>query len=471
MKPAKILLLDFNPTAGSSGALRDILESHTGRDDIELTQEVIKGGDGVPGPAGLSRLISSDRPDVIFLAPSEGPRGETQELFRSLECESVTAPVIVVSETGGADEMFEWLKLGAADFITAPLKANEVLPRVWQLLEQGGRRANHAQALKGRLAARLLIGESPAFLKEVGKIPLVSKCGASVLISGETGTGKEVCARAIHYLSPRANKPFIPVNCGAIPTELVENELFGHERGAFTGAKDTQAGLIQEADGGTLFLDELDCLPLLAQVKLLRFLQEKEYRPLGSAKTYRTDVRVIAAANRSPEEAVEAGKLRQDLYYRLNVIPLVLPPLRERREDIPLLARHFLAKYAVEFDKPVTDFSAETIRRLVSYDWPGNVRELEHVVVRAVVLCAQSQIRDSDISLPLRAEAAAEESFQGAKNRIIAEFEKSFVERALLLNHGNISRAARAAKKSRRAFWELIRKHQIDVKTLKLHAS
>jgi len=470
MKPAKILLLFLNPTAAPTGTLRDILESRPGRDGIELTQEVIRSGDGGTDPAELSRLISSAGPDLIFLVPSGGLLAETRELFRSLEGERLTAPIIVVSETGGADETFEWLKLGAAEIIKAPEKAGDVPARVWQFLEQGSRGDAQAQALKRQLGTRLLIGESPAFLKEVGKIPLLSKCGASVLISGETGTGKEVCARAIHYLSPRANKPFIPVNCGAIPTDLVENELFGHERGAFTGAKDSQVGLIQEADGGTLFLDEVDCLPLLAQVKLLRFLQEKEYRPLGSAKTCHADVRVIAATNCGPEEAVEAGKLRQDLYYRLNVIPLVLPPLRERREDIPLLARHFLAKYSAEFSKPVTDFAAESIRRLVSYDWPGNVRELEHVVVRAVVLCTQSYIRDVDISLPVRAAEAALESFQGAKDRIIAEFEKSYIERTLLMNHGNISRAARAAQKSRRAFWELIRKHQIDVKTLKLHA-
>ncbi|HEX8294524.1 MAG TPA: sigma-54 dependent transcriptional regulator [Pyrinomonadaceae bacterium] len=471
MKPAKILLLDLNPTASSSSTLRGIFDARPVRDDIQLTQEIIRGGEGGKVPAELSRLISSNRPDVIFLVPPAGAHGERGELFRSLECECQATPVVVVSETGGADEMFEWLRLGAADFITAPLRADDVLPRVRQLLEQDSGRDGQAQALKGQLGTRLLIGESPAFLKEVGKIPLLSKCGASVLISGETGTGKEVCARAIHYLSPRAKKPFIPVNCGAIPIDLVENELFGHERGAFTGAKDSQVGLIQEADGGTLFLDEVDCLPLLAQVKLLRFLQEKEYRPLGSAKTCRADVRVVAATNCDPEAAVKAGKLRQDLYYRLNVIPLVLPPLRDRREDIPLLARHFLARYAAEYDKPVTDFSAETVRRLVSYDWPGNVRELEHVVVRAVVLCTQTRIRDEDIFLPMRAAAAAEESFQGAKNRIIAEFEKSYIERALLMNHGNISRAARAAQKSRRAFWELIRKHQIDVKTLKLHAS
>jgi DNA-binding NtrC family response regulator len=470
MKPAKILLLDFNPTASTGDALREIIAPRPDHDDIELTQEIVRGGDSGPNLVGLLKVITSHGPDVVFLLLSGERHGEARELFRALEREGLTTPVIVVSETGGADEMFDWLKLGAADFITAPLKAGDVLPRIWQLLEQNPDREGQSHSLKKRLGTQLLVGESPAFLNEVGKIPLLSKCSAGVLISGETGTGKEVCARAIHYLSPRANKPFIPVNCGAIPTELVENELFGHERGAFTGAKDSQTGLIQEADGGTLFLDEVDCLPLLAQVKLLRFLQEKEYRPLGSTKTCRADVRVIAATNCGPEKAVEAGKLRQDLYYRLNVIPLVLPPLRDRREDIPLLARHFLAKYSDEFGKRVTDFSAETIRRLISYDWPGNVRELEHVVVRAVVLCAQSRIGEADISLPLGATAAIEESFQGAKSRIIAEFEKSYIERALLMHHGNISRAARAAQKSRRAFWELIRKHHIDVKTLKLYA-
>ena len=203
----------------------------------------------------------------------------------------------------------------------------------------------------------------------------------------------------------------------------------------------------------------------------MRFLQEKEYRSLGSTKTCRADVRVIAATNSDPEEAVKAGNLRRDLYYRLDVIPLVLPPLRERREDIPILARHFLAKYSAEFDKQVMDFTPEAIQLLVSYEWPGNVRELEHIVVRAIVLSAQALIRDADISLSPGASVELQESFQRAKNRIIAEFEKGYIERALLTSHGNISKAARAAQKSRRAFWELIRKHHIDVDGLKLRAS
>jgi two-component system response regulator GlrR len=469
MKPIKILLLDLNPAASSGRALWSILESHPGLGSIELRQDVVRDDGAVFRPDELLKIISVSRPDVIFLVPSEGLLKQPQALFQSARRESLTAPVIVLAETGGADEMLGWLKAGAADFISTPLDASHVLPRVSQLLEQ----ISHAgkQTFKDKLGTKLLVGESHAFLEEVNKIPLLAKCNASVLISGETGTGKEVCARTIHYLSPRANKPFIPVNCGAIPTELVENELFGHERGAFTGAKSSQVGLIHEADGGTLFLDELDCLPILSQVKLLRFLQEKEYRALGSAKTCRVDVRVIAATNSDPQEAVEVGNLRRDLYYRLNVIPLVLPPLRERWEDIPLLAHHFLSKYAAEFDKQVMDFSPEAIQLLVSYEWPGNIRELEHVVVRAVVLSAQALITEADIVLSSRASVALQESFRGAKDKVIAEFEKSYIERALLINHGNISKAARAAKKSRRSFWELIRKHHIDVDHLKPHAS
>src|SRR5438270_3307488 len=399
MKPTRILLLDLNPSANSGSALKAILESCDRPNGIELRHEAVGENSAALRPGEMLEVISSSQPDVIILIPHEGLLEQTRTLFQSMRREGLTAPLIIVTETGEADEMFEWLKLGAADFINTPLKASNILPRVWQLLEQTPRGGLQTQALKERLGSKFLVGESPAFLEEVNKIPLLARCNASVLISGETGTGKEVCARAIHYLSPWASKPFIPVNCGAIPAELVENELFGHERGAFTGAKSSQVWLIQEAEGGTLFLDEIDCLPLLSQVKFLRFLQEKEYRSLGSTKTCRADVRVIAATNSDAEEAVKAGKLRRDLYYRLNVIPLVLPPLRERREDIPSLARHFLAKYAAEFDKQVTDFSSEAIQSLVSYEWPGNVRELEHVVVRAVVLSTQTLIRGVDIAL------------------------------------------------------------------------
>ena len=315
-----------------------------------------------------------------------------------------------------------------------------------------------------------LLGESPAFLAEIRKIPLLAQCDVHVLISGETGTGKELCARAIHYLSPRAGRPFIAVNCGAIPVELVENELFGHERGAFTDASTAQGGLIHEAEGGTLFLDEIACLPLLAQVKLLRFLQDKEYRRLGSTKTQQGDVRVVAAMNIDLEEAVREGKLRQDLYYRLNIIPLVLPPLRERREDIPLLARYFLAKYAAQLNKDVTDCSPDVMQLLVLYEWPGNVRELEHTIERAVVLSEQAVIHKADIILPRVAAAAHQDSFQEAKAKVIAQFERTYIQGLLLAHQGNITKAARAAQKNRRAFWQLMRKHLLDAHSFKSSA-
>jgi transcriptional regulator with PAS, ATPase and Fis domain len=321
--------------------------------------------------------------------------------------------------------------------------------------------------MKAKFGLKQMIGESASFLSEIKKIPVLARSDVIVLITGETGTGKELCARAIHYLSPRSRAPFMPINCGAIPVDLVENELFGHEKGAYTGAAESRTGLIAEAEGGTVFLDEIDCLPLAAQVKLLRFLQEKEYRPLGARKMKKADVRLLAAMNIDPVEAIAEGRLRQDLYYRLNVIPLAIPPLRERREDIPLLVRHFLMKYAVQFNKSIVDISEEAMQLLQLYDWPGNVRELEHNVERAVVLSKERIIEPKDIVLPA-SEADPQESFHDAKMKMTAAFEKAYIERFLLAHHGNISQAARAAQKNRRSFWELIRKYEIDVENFKI---
>lgn len=317
------------------------------------------------------------------------------------------------------------------------------------------------QTLREKLGLRHLVGRSPAFHAALATIPIVARTDTNVLILGESGTGKEICARAVHYLSPRAGKPFVPVNCGAIPTELVENELFGHIRGAFTGAFTTQQGLIREAEGGTLFLDEVDTLPPLAQVKLLRFLQERQYRLLGSTKTLQADVRVIAASNVDLEEAVQSGKLRRDLYYRLNTVPITLPPLRERLEDIPLLARHFLAKYAAELNKPARDFSAEALHALVLYEWPGNVRELEHIVERTVVLSDREIIGETDLLLPCLGTAASLDSFREAKAKVVARFERAYIHSLLVAYRGNITKAAQAARKNRRAFWQLMNKHGI----------
>jgi DNA-binding NtrC family response regulator len=295
---------------------------------------------------------------------------------------------------------------------------------------------------------------------------MVAKSEAAVLISGETGTGKEMVARAIHYLSPRAGRPFVPVNCGAIPVELLENELFGHDRGAFTGAAVAHTGLIQEAEEGTLFLDEVNCMPLLAQVKLLRFLQSKEYRRLGSTKALNGDVRIISASNADLDHELAAGTLRRDLYYRLNVVPIVLPPLRARGNDIVLLARHFLAQYTAKLNTPVVDFSPEAERKLLLYSWPGNVRELEHVIERMLILCDEKIIREEHIVLPSDVNPS-QMSFQEMKASVISQFEMTYIQSLLSVYKGNITRAAQAAQKERRTFWELVRKHNIDVQQFK----
>jgi transcriptional regulator with PAS, ATPase and Fis domain len=314
---------------------------------------------------------------------------------------------------------------------------------------------------------RHLVGESPLFRAAVEKIPVVAKWDVGVLICGETGTGKDLFSRAIHYLSPRAGHPFVPVNCGALPVELMENELFGHERAAFTGAATSAPGLVQEAEGGTLFLDEVDALSPAAQVKLLRFLQEKEYRPLGSPRTRQADVRVLAATNADPEKAVEEGRLRRDLYYRLNVVRLELPPLRHRREDVPLLARHTLARLNRQFGLSFSGFTPEALQALSLYDWPGNVRELAHVIERAVVLCGAGceRLGCEHLLLSRSPSGKPAETFREAKARTIAEFERNYVRTLLTTHGGNITRAARAAGKDRKSFWDLIRTHRIDVES------
>jgi DNA-binding NtrC family response regulator len=288
---------------------------------------------------------------------------------------------------------------------------------------------------------------------------------------GQSGTGKELFARAIHYLSPRMTHPFVAVSCGAIPVDLLENEMFGHKKGAFTGATTSQLGLISEAEGGTLFLDEIDCLPLLAQSKLLRFLQEGEYKPLGSSKSQHADVRVIAASNIDLEQAVKERKLRQDLYYRLNIARVTLPALCDRRDDIPLLAEHFLAKYAHEFGRSARVLSEAATRKLMFYDWPGNIRELENTIERAVMLTEKKRISDTEIFLPDAAGYIKDESFQEVKARVVTQFERTYINNLMVAYHGNVSQAARAAKKNRRAFWELIRKHNVDVQSFRTNSA
>lgn len=317
-----------------------------------------------------------------------------------------------------------------------------------------------------------LIGTSPAFNCVQAFIKRFSACGAPVLILGETGTGKELVARALHYMSPRGNQPFVPVNCGALPDQLFENEFFGHERGAFTDARNAQKGLVAMAHGGTLFLDEIDSLSPKAQAALLRFLQDREYRPLGSQTVYKADVRLISATNAKLAMLAKEGLFRQDLFFRLDVVSIEIPPLRKRREDIPLLASHFLRQFGSMYgiEKPRLDALAEA--QIWAHPWPGNVRELENVMHRAV-LAAGGSLVEGPLNLTSMGEEVTPEApqlgadeFTGglkrAKARYMMDFERRYLNWILTRTRGNVSAAARCAEADRRQLGRLIRRHGID---------
>jgi len=307
-----------------------------------------------------------------------------------------------------------------------------------------------------------LVGESDNFLRIMEKIPLLAQPDAPVLILGETGTGKELVARAIHSHSSRQRKPFIPVNCGTLPDHLFENELFGHVKGAFTDASSAEKGLVAEAEGGTLFLDEIDALSPAAQIKLLRFLQHREYRSLGSAKSRIADVRILAATNADLWQQVQAKSFREDLYHRLNVLSLTVPPLRDRTEDILLLAEHFLTVYREQHRREPLCLSPSAQQKLLTYSWPGNVRELEGVVQRAVILAPAPTLQSDDIDLPCMHNGFAKEAFHVAKAQAVERFEHAYLVELLAAHQGNISQAAKTAGKDRRTLQKLLHKYHLE---------
>ena len=336
--------------------------------------------------------------------------------------------------------------------------------------------ANLVKRLRDSQGLANLVGEAPAFVAAILRIPVMARSERTVMISGETGTGKEIVARAIHYLSDRAPYPFVPINCGSLPDTLVEAELFGHEAGAFTDARGRRAGLIEEAERGTVFLDEVDQLSYRAQVALLRVLQDKFFRPLGSAEERHANVRFLAASNASLTEVVRSRAFRPDLYYRLSVFEVVLPPLRERRTDILLLAQHFVRKHSSP-DKLPLNFSAAAQGALLASDWPGNVRELENAVIRSIEFCEGGSIEVADLGLNAGTSGDYEtpkvndsiaptgaSTFQELKKRTIEAFERQYLTKLMTEQRGNIARASRISGKERRDLSKLLKKHSIDPK-------
>jgi len=310
-----------------------------------------------------------------------------------------------------------------------------------------------------------LLGASPAFERMVADIRMLARTDAPALIDGETGSGKELAARAIHYLGDRGSRPFVPVNCGAIPEALFESELFGHVRGAFTDARAPRTGLVCHADGGTLFLDEIDTLPPKGQVVLLRFLQDRRYRVLGQSQETVSGARILAASNRCLEHEATAGRFRSDLLYRLNILRLRVPPLRERSEDVPLLCRHFARSYAARYDLPCPEFVPQVLDRLQAHAWPGNVRELDSMVHR-MVLQGVTALPAADDETPAQAASASgpQPSFRHAKAEAIASFERRYLCSVMAHTGGNVSAAARLAQTDRRALGRLLKKHGVDSK-------
>ncbi len=416
---------------------------------------------------------TSKFPDAIFLCVTYNTMPWAQARLDQLR--GLHTPIIAITEGLRLDVVQRLLQSGVDDFLTVHCDLQELQLRLQRLCEGWKIQADAEDEATGRdlhPALSRIIGSSDDFRKQLERLPIIAESGVDVLILGETGTGKELFAQATHYLSRRSKNPWVALNCGGLPPDLVESELFGHVRGAYTSADRNYPGLAASAEGGTLFLDEISSLPLAAQSALLRFLQEKEYRAVGSASVTKSDVRIIAASNSDLNVMVDRGQFRKDLYYRLNVLTIMLPPLRERLDDLLPLTEHFVKHYAREFRRPVTKLSTSAVEGIVRYNWPGNVRELEHCIKRAVLLCRYGRIESEDLELPTEHMLAREfEPFKKAKSRAVERFERLYIERMLLLNGGNISRAAAAASKNRRAFWEVMRKHHIDANRFRRGAS
>lgn len=460
MPSTGIFLVSVDSMSGLDEALGSILAGHfkvTPMSALKLASQDPRAcaeADGITGTRAASPQA------VVMLASKLGE--DALRAAQSVRMSLPTLPILLVTTDRDPDRVLRTLEHGVADFVTPPLCAGELLPRLWRLVRNRSRREEIVRPVRLNAALAELIGQSAAFRSVVKKIPLLARYDGTVLLEGETGTGKGLFARAIHYLSLRSEAPFVPVDCGGLPLELLENELFGHREAAYTGATSSRRGLVHAAEGGTLFLDEVDCLSPAAQVKLLRLLQDKQYRPVGSNRVYTANIRLIAASNTDLEEALRQKRIRRDFFYRLNVLRLRLPPLRERPDDILLLADHFLGNFARKLGVAAPSLTASAAQKLMFHDWPGNVRELEHAVERAILL-AEGRIVVTEAEFDLTGgpqhQAA---SFREAKALAVAQFEKSYIESLLHVFGGNITRAAEAAQKNRRAFWELIRKHNIQ---------
>jgi len=405
-------------------------------------------------------------PVKLILVHASPSTDKVARFFQWLQQNPIHIPTVAILPESPDPASLRTITAVSDDFVFMPLREKELELRIERILgNQSATRGHAHDALQQQMGLSNLLGTHALFVRAVEKVPLFAASSAPVLITGESGTGKELFAHAIHSLSQRRSGPFIPVDCGSLPEQLTENELFGHCRGAFTDAHSEQKGLVGMANGGTLFLDEVDALSAPNQAKLLRFLQEGTYRQLGADSFSRSNARIIAATNRNIEECVEQRIFRADLYFRLNVLRLELPALRQRDGDVSLLARHFLESECSKAQAEGKFFAPSALRKLESYHWPGNARELLNTVQRAAVCAGGRQITAEDILLSTHANQAPPltqgGTFKAAKQQTIEKFERNYVEELLARHRGNITQAAREAGKERRAFGRLIKKYRI----------
>ena len=382
-------------------------------------------------------------------------------LFQKIRKIHPALPVIILTAHGTIPDAVAATQQGVFGYLTKPFDSKELLAQVEKAVGVSG--TSHDTTDSDRRWRADIISRSPVVESILAKAKLVAASDASVLIRGESGTGKEMLAQAIHRASPRAPNPFVAINCGAIPEQLLESELFGHMKGSFTGAASDHKGLILAADKGTLLLDEIGDMTLPLQVKLLRVLQEKEVRPVGSTRTVPTNVRIISATHHNLDEAIRTGTFREDLYYRLNVVSFSLPSLVDRREDIPLLASHFLEQISTKYNKHLNGFSAEAIEMLVKSPWPGNIRELYNVVEQAVALASTPIITPALVESAIRGRTSELASFESARS----EFEREYLAKILRITGGNVTKAAKLAKRNRTEFYKLLQRHHLDPKLFK----
>jgi len=432
-------------------------------------------------PMKVSELLRDQAFDVV-ITDLKMPGYDGLQIMDAVKQKDENSAVIIMTAFGTIESAIEATRRGAFDYVTKPFRKERILHVVekamkWQQLQKEN--SYLRQRLEGKTLFPSLVGNSNAMQLLHSQIDRVARTTATVLITGESGTGKELVARALHTHSLRKSKAFIPINCSTIPETIIESELFGHLRGSFTGAMRDKRGLVEEADHGTLFLDEIGDLSMAMQVKLLRLLQEGEYKVVGSNSIKRVDIRFIAATNHHLPDKIRKSEFREDLYYRLNVINLHLPPLRERLEDIPILTHHFLEKYNILHSKKVTNITREAMDFLMARAWPGNVRELENVIERGVIMASGNVLGKEDIYISQPGAAPGQPftvlpdpdifslPFKEAKDRLLEEFQSRYISKVLARHAGNVSQAARESGMKRQYLHRLMRETNLDSKSFK----